>query len=105
MQQIVYDDVPEVVLYYNNWLEAYRSDRWEGLVQSPEPQGYLIGQFTAYSELSLRPVGTGGPGTTTTTGGDTGIPAWVWIGVIGGVVVLVTVVTLVRRGRSEEDLA
>jgi len=31
MQGIVYDDVPEVVLYYNNGLEAYRSDRWEGI--------------------------------------------------------------------------
>jgi peptide/nickel transport system substrate-binding protein len=105
MQQIVYDAVPEVVLFYSNSLEAYRSDKWEGLVQSPEPQGFLMGQYTPYSELSLRPVGTGGPGTTNPTGGDTGIPAWVWIGVVGGLVVLVTVVTLVRRGRSDEERA
>jgi peptide/nickel transport system substrate-binding protein len=104
MQQIVWDDVPEVVLYYSNSLEAYRSDKWEGFVQSPEPQGFLMGQYTPYSELTIRPVGFGA-GETGTPGGDTGIPAGVWIGVIGGVIALIVIVALVRRGRSEEDLA
>ncbi len=105
MQDIVYDQVPEVVLFYNNTLEAYRSDRWEGLVQSPEPQGFLLGQYTPYSELTLQPLGFGGTDGGGTSGGDSGIPIGVWLGIIGGVIAIVVIVALVRRGRSEEDLA
>ena len=105
MQQFVYDQVPEVVLYYNNTLEAYRSDRWEGLVQSPEPQGFLLGQYTPYSELTLQPVGFGGTGVGGSTGGESGIPMGVWLGIVAGVIAIVVIVALVRRGRSDEDLA
>lgn len=105
MQELVYDNVPEVVLYYNNTLEAYRSDRWEGLVQSPEPQGFLLGQYTPYSELTLQPVGFGGTGGGGSTGGESGIPMGVWLGIVAGVIAIVVIVALVRRGRSDEDLA
>jgi peptide/nickel transport system substrate-binding protein len=111
MQQQIWDVVPEVVLYYDATLEAYRSDEWEGLVLSPQPQGYLIGQYTPYSEISLRPAGTGGGegdgggGTVSTGGGDTGLPGWVWIALGGGVLAIVVIVAVVRRGKSEEDLA
>lgn len=104
MQGIVYDDVPEVVLYYNNGLEAYRSDRWEGFVQSPQPEGALLRQYTPWSELSVTPVGFGGTGTGATAGGDSGIPIGVVLALVGIVAVIVTVV-VVRRGRSDEDLA
>lgn len=105
MQQQIWDEVPEVVLYYDSTLEAYRSDRWEGLVLSPRPAGYLIGQYTPYSEITLRPAGTGGTTGDTSSGGDTGLPSWVWIALGGGVLAIVVIVALVRRGRSEEDLA
>jgi len=105
MQEIVYEQVPEVVLFYNNTLEAYRSDRWEGLVQSPEPQGFLLGQYTPYSELVMQPVGFGGGDTTATAGGDSGIPIGVWLGIGAVIVAVVVTVALVRRGRDEEDLA
>jgi peptide/nickel transport system substrate-binding protein len=79
MQQIVWDDVPEVVLYYNNSLEAYRSDKWdpESFVISPQPEGFLMGGYTPYSELSVRPLGFGDAGGGGTVAGDTGIGAGV----------------------------
>ncbi len=39
MQQLFYEDVPEIVLWYPNSFEAWRSDRWEGFVPWPEPDG------------------------------------------------------------------
>jgi peptide/nickel transport system substrate-binding protein len=110
MQQIVWDDVPEVVLYYNNSLEAYRSDKWDpaSFTESPQPQGFLIAGYTPYSELTVRPLGFdegGGGGTGVVGTGDTGIPAGVWIGIAGGVIALIVIVVLVRRGRSDEHLA
>jgi peptide/nickel transport system substrate-binding protein len=109
MQQIVYDDVPEVVLYYNNTLEAYRSDKWDpaSFVESPEPQGFLIGQYTPYTELVMRPVGfdtgtgTGGTGGDDGGGSSTGII----LAVVGVLIAVVVIVVLMRRGRNEEDLA
>jgi peptide/nickel transport system substrate-binding protein len=106
MQQIIYDDVPEVVLYYNNDLAAYRSDRWDpaSFQVSPQPEGFLMYQYTPYSELTVRPLGSA-TGDTTVPSADTGIPIGAWIGVVGGVIALIVIVALVRRGRSDEHLA
>ncbi len=103
MQQIIYRDVPEVVLYYDQSLEAYRSDRWTGLEEniSPQPEGFLWGQYTAYSALTVAPIGAGG----TTASTSSGISPIVWLAVAGGVIVLVGVVMLARRGKSDEDVA
>jgi peptide/nickel transport system substrate-binding protein len=49
MQQILYDDRPEIVLWTDVVLEAYRSDRWTGFVQQPMPQGELLIQYGPYS--------------------------------------------------------
>jgi peptide/nickel transport system substrate-binding protein len=102
MQQIIYRDMPEVVLYYDQSLEAYRSDEWTGLEDniSPTPEGFLWGQYTPYSALTLAPIGSAG-----TTAGDGGVSPVLWLGILGAVVVIVAVVLLSRRGKSEEDMA
>jgi len=103
MQDIVYKDTPEVVLDYYNSLEAYNSNRWQGLEDnvSPQPDGFLWGQYTPYSALTIAPRGTGA---TTSSGG---IPAIVWVGIIAGVGIVVAGVIGVarRRSTSDEDLA
>ena len=53
MQQIIYNDVPEVVLYYEEDLQAYRTDRWTGFVNQPQPQGFKLFAYSNYSYLSL----------------------------------------------------
>jgi peptide/nickel transport system substrate-binding protein len=102
MQDIVYQNQPEIVLYYDKYLEAYRSDRWEGFFNSPAPDGILWAQYTPYSAFTVGPV-TEEAGTTASSSGG-GIPVGVWIG-IGLVVAVIVVVALMRRGRDEEDEA
>ena len=51
MQQIFYEEIPQIVLWYDNDLQAYRSDRWAGFVQSPKPDaegngGSILFQYT-----------------------------------------------------------
>ena len=55
MQQVIYEDVPEVVLWYPNTFEAWRSDRWTGFVRWPEPNGALFWN-NFYSARTVRPV-------------------------------------------------
>jgi hypothetical protein len=35
MQEMVYNDRPYIVLFYDKYLQAYRSDRFTGFVESP----------------------------------------------------------------------
>lgn len=106
MQQVVYDDIPQIVLDYYATLEAYDSAEWAGLEEnkSPQPQGWLweqYGRHTALTVIPRRLVAADAP----QPAGDTGISAGVWLAVLGGVVLIVGIVALVRRGRSEEDRA
>ena len=59
MQKTIYTDIPEIVLYYDKTLEAYDSANWQGLEDniSPTPEGYLWGQYTPYTALTLAPRG------------------------------------------------
>ena len=97
MQQQLYKDIPEVVLYYDQSLEAYNSTKWTGLEDniSPTPEGFLWGQYTPYSALTLRPVGVGG-----TAASSSSSSPWLWVGILGAIIVVIA-----RRNRSEEDLA
>jgi peptide/nickel transport system substrate-binding protein len=106
MQQIFYEEVPQIVLYNWNDLQAYRSDRWEGFVHSPKPDaegngGSLLFQYTNYSYVSIRPVSESAG----TVGGSSGIPAWVWGAIAVAAVVVVGGVVMARRRRDDEDLA
>lgn len=56
MQQMLYDDVPYVVTYYYDNLEAYRSDRFTNFAPQPDPDGSLLFQWGAYSYRSVEPV-------------------------------------------------
>jgi peptide/nickel transport system substrate-binding protein len=105
MQQIIYEQVPEVVLWYDNDLQAWNSDRWEGFQLQPEPDangdgGYALFQYGTYSYQNIRPASAdaGSAG-----GGSTGIPAGVWIGILAAIVLIVGGVLFARsRGDDEE---
>jgi len=104
MQDIIYQDSPEIVLDYYNTLEAYNSTKWTGLQDNMSPQpgaGLLFGQYTPYSALTLA------PRTGTSTTSSNGIPAIAWVGIIAvvGVVIAGVIGISRRRSASDEDLA
>ena len=106
MQQIVYDDIPEIVLYNYNTLEAYDSAEWGGLAENvaPSPEGFLWGQYGRHTALTVAPLSVIGGGTSSPAG-DSGISAGVWLAIAAGIIAVVLLVMLVRRGRSDEDRA
>jgi peptide/nickel transport system substrate-binding protein len=96
MQQMLYDDVPYVVTFYYDDLQAY-SDRFTGFVAQPPPKGALLFQYGTYSYRNIHLA------TADTGDSDDGAP----VGLIVGVVVAVAVVAglvalfLVRRRRGD----
>jgi peptide/nickel transport system substrate-binding protein len=97
MQQTLYDDRPEIVLWYNNYLQAYRSDRWTGFEKQPAGDGAILFQYGHYSDLNITRVAGASEGS------GEGIPVWVWIA-IGVVVVAIGAFVFARRKREEEDV-
>ena len=106
MQQVLYNDIPEIVLAYYATLEAYDSAEWAGLEEnmSPRPQGWIWERYGRHTALTVIPRALAA-GNAPKPAGDTGISAGIWLAVLGGAVVIVGIVALVRRGRSDEDRA
>jgi peptide/nickel transport system substrate-binding protein len=96
MQQIIYRDTPEIVLWYPNSFEAWRSDRWEGFERWPEPDGAVF-WANPYSAISVRPI-TDAP---VAAQSDTGLPAWIWIVGLAVVVGAIAGVVALRRRKGE----
>jgi peptide/nickel transport system substrate-binding protein len=97
LQQMIYNEVPEIVMWYDQNLESYRADRWTGFVPLPTKNGDLLDQATPYSSIAVRPV-TQGSASGTAEGG---LPGIVW-GAIVAVVVIGVVAFVVVRRRGEE---
>ncbi len=101
MQQMIYKDVPEIVLMYQQELEAYDSAHWTGLEDniSPQPEGTLWAQYTPYSALTVRPAGTAAE---TSSGSSSML---LIVGILGAIIVIVGIVMIARRNKSDEELA
>ena len=93
MQKLVYDSAAYIITVYYNDPQAYRSDRFTGLLPQPDPDGSLLFQYGTYSYKNMRPVtakdtqdGTTGTGDSTDAaasddgGSNTGL-------IVGGIVV------------------
>ena len=93
---MIYEDTPEIVLWYPNSFEAWRSDRWEGFLRWPEPDGVVF-WGNPYSVMSVRPV-SDAPATAAT---DSGLPVGVWIGGVAAVALGIAGIVAVRRRRDE----
>jgi peptide/nickel transport system substrate-binding protein len=106
MQDKIYEDVPEVILFYTQDMQAYRKDRWTGFVPQPEPDGSLIFSWGPYSYQQITPL-TNPDGTTviSTTSAEGGIPGIAWMGIAAVAGVLLFVVIRRLRRKSDEDQA
>lgn len=106
IQKYLYEKNPEIVLFYEKDLQAYRKDTFEGYVPQPVPTGSVLFQFGPYTYHHLRPVGASdtagdtGSGDSSSSGG--GIPPALWVG-IAVVILGLIVVVMMRRGKSAED--
>jgi peptide/nickel transport system substrate-binding protein len=103
MQQILYEDVVYVVLWYSQELQAWRSDRWTGFKPSPEPSGYYLYGYNNYNYLNLRPVGAGGGAQGGGETADGGVSAGVWLALIALVIGIAVAVVLIRRRSAREE--
>ena len=95
-QRRAYEQVPGVVLAYPGWVQAYRSDRFEGWVPAPGPNGYLMPGYNYDSLIAVHPVASSS-GTASTS---SGVPGWLWLVVIGGIAAIS--IWFVRRGRRRD---
>jgi len=105
MQEIFYEDVSQIILWNDNDLQAYRSDRWEGFVFEPAPDengngGSILYQSGLHSYLTIKP--KTGAGTSTSSGG--GVSAGIWIAILAGIAIVVVAVVMARRRRPDDDL-
>jgi len=97
MQQILYEDNPYIVLWYETNLQAYRADRWTGWQLAPvgSPSvvmNYMRGTYTGVQPVaSAESATSGGP----STGAIVAIVA-------GAVIVVGLVIWLVLRRRPRE---
>ena len=93
MASIFYDEAPFVITNYEQQLEAYNTLRWDGWTQAPAggPVAFINANIDTY--LNLTPVaGQESSGV---------VGTWVYALVaLGGAVLAVVVVLLLRRGRS-----
>jgi peptide/nickel transport system substrate-binding protein len=93
MQQILYEDWPYALTYYYDNLVGYRTDKFEGFIPQPDPDGSYLFQYGTWTYESLKPIAAGGQ-----SSGPS--PA-----VIGGIVAAVVVLggaafLLLRRRRA-----
>jgi peptide/nickel transport system substrate-binding protein len=96
MQQILYNDDPYVVLWYETNLQAYRSDRWTGWQLAPVNAPSVVMNYQRGTYIDVKPVTA-----RQSTGGGLGTGAIVAI-VLGAVVLAGIVVWLVLRRRPKE---
>ena len=103
MQQILYEQSPYIVTDYRPDFEAYNTDKWQGYIAIPDPNGNTL----------VPPFGNGGyanfltiePKTAVATEESGGSSAtWIIVAIVAAVVVIVVALVLVRRrGREIEE--
>lgn len=99
MQEYINQQAVTPVLNYWGDLQAYRTDRFTGYVKKPAvDNGLLLFSWDGKaSYLNIRPI------TGASEAAGAGLPAWIWIAIAGGIVVVIGIVALLRRGRGEEE--
>lgn len=97
-QARIYDQAPNIVLSYDNNLEAYRSDKFSSFAKQPADDGPIMEQVGYWGYYGAVPAEGA-------DGEAGGVPTGVWIGVGAAVIVVVAVggFGLSRRKRAADD--
>jgi peptide/nickel transport system substrate-binding protein len=102
MQRIAYEESPYVIFFYDNALEAYRTDTFTGWTRQPEDLGPLVSSTGAiYTAENLKPVSAATPASAE----EGGMSPAVVIAIVAGGIAGLFVLYYVRRRESEEDRA
>ena len=99
-QARLYSQAVNVVLDYDNSLEAYRSDKFSGFTKQPQPDGSILEQTGYWGVYGAVPAGS------EVAAGDSGgsnTVLWIVIGVVVVVVLVGGGVLIGRRGKSADD--
>jgi peptide/nickel transport system substrate-binding protein len=104
MQQIVYESSPYLIFAYPYQLEAYRSDKWDGVVASPSNyEGYDGSAFYNYMNVdTYKQVQPKVAAESTSSSGGATTLVVVIVVVVGVIAALATWLLLRRRSRSVE---
>ena len=99
MQKMFYEDSPYAIMWYDPIFSAWRSDRFEGFIPQPQPNGDPLEGWGGISEvyLSLKPVAGAA-----SSAENTGVSPVVWA-ILAGVIILLVAVFLIRRRRAAEE--
>ena len=101
MQEMIAEEIPTMVLNYWTTLEAYRNDRFTGYLPSPAVEsGDLIFGWNNKSLFNLELVAGASSGKA-----SSGLPAWAWIALMVGIVVIFGIVVGTRRKKEDEEVA
>jgi peptide/nickel transport system substrate-binding protein len=101
MQRIAYEDNPYVILFYDNQLEAWRTDKFEGWSKTPSDAdpGQVAFTFTTKTYTDLQPLSAGG-GDSSESGGTSPL-LFVGLGIVA-IAVIAGIVIFLRRGSAED---
>jgi hypothetical protein len=95
MQQLFYQEAPDIVLYYPKSLTAYNTEKWEGWVPYLTVNGMVVlSTFNLDTYLGLHPK------TAATTTSESSNTALIVGAVLAVLAVIVIVLLLVRRSRG-----
>jgi peptide/nickel transport system substrate-binding protein len=118
MQNFIYDKAPYLILFYDDELHAYRTDKFEGWQLQPREGGVALFAYGVESYLNLVPVGTGAspspaassdaaasPGASpsaapSSPASSSGTNMPLIIGLVALVVIVAVGLVLMRRGRG-----
>jgi peptide/nickel transport system substrate-binding protein len=105
MENYVYEKVPELVLYYESDMEAYRTDRFTGFSPYPPPDGYVVFGYLAAPYMDIRPVTAAEAAEAgTSASGSNTVPLWAWGAAVLAIAAVFVLVSRVRRSREDERI-
>ncbi|MFI5606614.1 ABC transporter substrate-binding protein [Amycolatopsis sp. NPDC051903] len=100
-QARLYSQAVNVVLDYDNALEAYRSDKFSGFQTQPQPSGSILEQTGYWGVYGAVPAGS--EVAASDAGGGSNVVLWVVLGVVVVVVLVGGGIMIGRRGKSADD--
>jgi peptide/nickel transport system substrate-binding protein len=99
MQDMLWTDMPYVVLYNSQTLQAYRTDRVTGFQIQPDKIGDLLAFYGPLSVISIHPP------VATSTATKSSSSSTIWIVVVVVLLLAAVVWFVLRRRRDEDDQA